>query len=249
MNARRWGKLALAVVGSLFLAAGAQSPAIDSYVLALTWAPSFCEFNASRWPECRDIHETDFAATHLVIHGLWPDSRESTGLSYCGVDTRLQQVDLQNRWCELPKPQVSAETRTELERAMPGVHSCLDRHEWIVHGTCSGTSAESYFATTLRLAAAVDEASLGKFLAANAGRTVARQQIIDAFEADYGPGAGKSLTLLCKPRGTESLLIEIRLTLEASAMDDAFGAEDLCPAAPQARGSCPAAVLIDPLAH
>jgi ribonuclease T2 len=205
MNARRWGRLVLAMVGSLFLIAGTQSPAIDSYVLALTWAPSFCEFNAAKWPECHQLQDTDFAATHLVIHGLWPDSRETTRLSYCGVDA------------------------TE-------------------HGTCAGTSAESYFATTLRLAAAVDEASLGKFLAANTGRTVARQQIIDAFEADYGPGAGRSLTLLCKPRGTESLLIEIRITMEASAMEDDFGAEDLRPAAPQARGSCPSAILIDPLA-
>jgi ribonuclease T2 len=248
MNARRWGRLVLSMVGSLFLIAGTQSPAIDSYVLALTWAPSFCEFNAAKWPECHQLQDTDFAATHLVIHGLWPDSRETTRLSYCGVDATEQQIDLQNRWCELPKPQVSDETRAELERAMPGVHSCLDRHEWIVHGTCAGTSAESYFATTLRLAAAVDEASLGKFLAANTGRTVARQQIIDAFEADYGPGAGRSLTLLCKPRGTESLLIEIRITMEASAMEDDFGAEDLRPAAPQARGSCPSAILIDPLA-
>src|SRR5689334_317711 len=227
MNARRWVRLVLAVVGSLFLLAGAQPPAIDSYVLALTWAPSFCEFNARKWPECRELRDSDFAATHLVIHGLWPDSRETTRLSYCGVDAKVQQIDLQNHWCELPRPQLSDETRAELERAMPGVRSCLDRHEWIVHGTCAGTNAERYFATTLRLAAAVDEASLGKFLAANSGQTVTRQQIIDAFEADYGPGAGRSLTLLCKPRGTESLLIEIRITLEASAMDDDFGAEDL----------------------
>jgi ribonuclease T2 len=238
--------LLLAVLSSPFLIAGEPTPAIDHYVLALSWQPTFCQFNADK-PECRELGASDFAATHLAIHGLWPDSRESKRIRYCGVDAPVQTLDEQGRWCELPEPQLSAETGAALAQAMPGARSCLDRHEWIEHGTCAGTGAERYYTTTLRLAASVRASPLGDLLAANISRAVPRQKLIDAFEGEYGPGAGKALTLLCKRLGTESLLIEIRITLEPSAMDGELGAEDLRPTDPEIRGSCPATILIDPV--
>jgi len=228
------------------LLAGDQSPTIDHYVLALSWEPAFCQFNADK-PECRQLGNADFAASHLAIHGLWPDTRESKRLRYCGVDEHVELLDQRNRWCELPKPELSTGTRADLERAMPGARSCLDRHEWIEHGSCAGTSAESYFSTTLRLAAAVRASPLGDLLADNVGREVARGKLIDAFEAAFGNGAGAALTLLCKPTAAGSLLIEIRMTLEPSAVDGEFGAEDLRRTGAGAGGSCPAMVLIDPI--
>ena len=54
---------------------------------------------------------------------------------------------------------------------MPGIASCLDRHEWIKHGTCSGLDADCYFADTLRLAAAVQATPhSAEIIAANIGR-------------------------------------------------------------------------------
>lgn len=236
----------LALLGSPFLLAGGSAPKVDHYVLALSWQPTFCQFNADR-PECRELDEADFAATHLAIHGLWPDTPQSTRLRYCGVDEEVERIDRQNRWCELPEPEISDETRSELARAMPGVRSCLDRHEWIEHGTCARVSTEEYFAITLRLASNVRASQLGKLLAANVSRTLPRRKLIEAFEAAYGPGAGKALTLLCKPLGKESLLIEVRITLEPSAMDGDLAEQDLRPTAPGVRGSCPATILIDPV--
>ena len=246
MKALRTATLLLALFASPFLLACEPAADIDHYVLALSWQPSFCEFNADK-PECRELDETDFAATHLAIHGLWPDSPQSTRLRYCGVDEDVQRIDEQSRWCELPEPELSDQTRAELGRAMPGVRSCLDRHEWIEHGTCARVSAEEYFATTLRLASDVRASRLGRLLAANVNRTLPRRTLIQAFEAEYGPGAGRSLTLLCRRLGEESLLIEIRITLEPSAMDGKLDADDLRPTAPRIRGSCPATILIDPV--
>ena len=243
---RRLSAPVLAVAAAVPLLAGDQSPAIDHYVLALSWEPTFCQFNA-RKPECRELDGADFAATHLAIHGLWPDSRESKRLRYCGVDEHVELMDQRNRWCELPEPELSAGTRAELDRAMPGARSCLDRHEWIEHGTCARVSAEDYFAITLRLAAAVRASPLGDLLAGNVGREVARRELIDAFEAGFGPGAGKALTLLCTPSKAGSLLIEIRITLEPSATAGELGAEDLRPTASGAGDSCPATILIDPI--
>lgn len=246
MKGRPRGAWLLALLGAPFLLGGESGSYIDHYVLALSWQPTFCEFNANK-PECRELDRTDFAATHLAIHGLWPDTPQSTRLRYCGVAEKVERLDRRNRWCELPEPEVSDKTRAELERAMPGVRSCLDRHEWIEHGTCARVSAEDYFAITLRLAAAVRASRLGDLLAANVSRTLPRRTLIEAFEAEYGPRAGRSLTLLCKRLGEESLLIEIRITLEPSAMDGELGPEDLRPAARGIRGSCPATILIDPV--
>lgn len=239
-------RILLALAAALCLSASDRSQPIDHYVLALSWEPTFCEFNPDK-PECRELDASDYAATHLAIHGLWPDSRESRRLRYCGVAADVQALDEQNRWCELPELEISEDTRAALERAMPGVRSCLDRHEWIEHGTCARVSAEEYFAITLRLASDVRASRLGALLAANVSRTLPRRRLIQAFEEEYGPGAGRSLTLLCKRLGKESLLIEIRITLEPSAMDGVLDADDLRPTAPGIRGSCPATILIDPV--
>ncbi len=223
-----------------------EAPPIDHYVLALSWQPTFCEFNADK-PECRSLEPGSFAATRLAIHGLWPDSHENKRLRHCGVDAAVVAMDEPERWCELPMGELSADTRAALDLAMPGARSCLDRHEWIEHGTCAGVDAEGYFATTLRLAAAVRESPLGDLLAANVSREVPRRKLIEAFEAGFGPGSGKAMTLLCKPSAGKSLLIEIRIALERSAADGALDGADLRRAGTGTRGSCPAMVLIDPV--
>lgn len=235
-----------ALLAALALAGCDEDPSFDHLVLALSWDPTFCQFNADK-PECRTLGAGDFAATHLVIHGLWPDTAESKRLRYCGVEKDVEALDKRNRWCELPEPQLSAGTRAALDAAMPGARSCLDRHEWIEHGTCAGIDAERYFSATLRLAAAVQASKLGDLLAANVGRELPRGRLIDAFEATFGPHAGKALSLLCTSSGAESLLIEIRITLEASAIKGDLGARDLRPTAAGMTGSCPPAILIDPV--
>jgi ribonuclease T2 len=192
-------------------------------------------------PECAELGNNDFAATHLAIHGLWPDLAESKRLRYCGLDEHLEQMDQRNRWCELPELPLSPDTRAALDTAMPGARSCLDRHEWTEHGTCSGLDQEGYFAATLRLAKAVQSSALGDLLAANVGRELPRRKLIEAFETSFGPGAGKALTLLC----AQQRLIELRITLQPTAIDGALGAEDLRPIAGGTLGSCPATVQID----
>ncbi|HET6621932.1 MAG TPA: hypothetical protein VFG64_18485 [Dongiaceae bacterium] len=234
-----------ALLAALALAGCDENPSFDHLVLALSWEPAFCQFNADK-PECRALGGGDFASTHLAIHGLWPDTAESKRLRYCGVDDKIKTLDQSNRWCELPEPQLSAATRAALDAAMPGARSCLDRHEWIEHGSCAGIDAERYFSTTLRLAAAVQASKLGDLLAANVGRKLSRRRLIDAFEATFGRDAGRALALLCTSSGAERLLIEVRITLEPSAIDGDLGARDLRPNAAGTAGSCPAALLIDP---
>ncbi len=63
----------------------------DSYVLALSSQAGFCEtygFEAGR-PECLHLTKDSYAATHLTLHGLWPNKDLcGTYYGYCGWSRR-----------------------------------------------------------------------------------------------------------------------------------------------------------------
>jgi ribonuclease I len=55
---------------------------------------------------------------------------------------------------------------------MPGVQSNLQRHEWIVHGTCFGGAADDYFARAAGFAEAVNASGVAKLFADNVGKSL-----------------------------------------------------------------------------
>ena len=229
------------VFGAALLSACDDSPAVTHYVLALSWQPAFCESNAKR-SECRTLDSGDFAARHLAVHGLWPNDRPGAGPTYCGVDEDTRALDTPKSWCQLPEPEMSGKTRAHLAQTMPGALSCLDRHEWIKHGTCAGIGAERYFGETLRLAAAVQETPFAEAISANVGRRVTPQQLIQAFEASFGAGAAKALTLVCSDRGD---LTEIRIALQADALEGELDGRDLYLDGQAPESRCPGTLRID----
>lgn len=232
------------IFAALILAACDEHPSFDRYVLALSWEPAFCELNYGK-PECGALDSGDFAAWHLSIHGLWPNSGPDEGPSYCGVGGSTQEMDRPKSWCSLPEPRLSAETQKALGRTMPGVQSCLERHEWIKHGTCAGIDAEPYFASALRLAAAIEATPLGKTIAGNVGRDLPRGRLIGAFETTFGAGTGKALALICSSRGGKPYLTEIRIALKPSALEGDLDGADLYLDGPGPAGRCPETVHID----
>ncbi|MBA4096112.1 MAG: ribonuclease [Rhodospirillum sp.] len=233
-----------AILAALAVAACDDSPTVTHYVLALSWQPGFCRFNVDK-PECRDLDSADFAATNLTVHGLWPNDGPSSGPSYCNVDAATKALDESKSWCELPRPKMTAETRTALAPAMPGTASCLERHEWIKHGTCSGLEAEDYFADTLRLAAAVQATGFGEAIAANIGQNVTPRQLSNAFEAVFGAGSSKALTLVCTERNGSHYLAEIRIALETPSVTGTLERDHLYLAGEPPAGSCPDMMRID----
>lgn len=228
-------------MAALALAACDDSPDITHYVLALSWQPAFCELNAEK-PECRELDGADFAAGHLAVHGLWPNDRPGGGPTYCGIDADTRELDTPQSWCQLPEPEMSAMTRAHLAQTMPGVRSCLDRHEWVKHGTCAGTGADRYFGETLRLAAAVQDTAFAEAIAANVGDEVARERLIKAFEASFGAGSAAALTLICSDRGD---LSEVRIALKPSALEGDLDGGDLYRDGPAPASRCPGTVRIE----
>ncbi len=201
-----------------------------THVLALGWEPAFCAKHKDK-SECRSLTAASFGATHLSLHGLWPQPR---GTQYCNVAPDIKQRDEAHDWNALPEPELSNATRQRLAAVMPGVASNLQRHEWIVHGTCHGTSADAYFARAASLAEAVAASKVATVFADSAGQSLSAATIRAAFDDAFGPGAGARVTVSCRGRGTDRKITEIVLSLAGdvsgnAALGDLMRATDTVP--------------------
>lgn len=95
----------------------------DYYLLSLSWAPNYCAGHPSdHSTECRNGEHKAF-----VLHGLWPQA--SSGAPPMS--------------CSNASP-VAAATVDHMLNFMPS--RSLIQHEWQKHGTCTGLSAQDYFA-------------------------------------------------------------------------------------------------------
>lgn len=163
--------------------------AAETYVLALSWQPQFCEEAGRNKPECK-IQQGTYFASRLVLHGLWPQGGE-----YCGVPPAQVSDDKASRWDRLPALSLSAATADALAEVMPGRQSHLDRHEWVKHGTCSGLDPETYFTHAIALVRQVNERPLGKLIGSNAGGQIAAIDLCRITARDFGPDGLRAVSL------------------------------------------------------
>ena len=248
--------LALAMLGSAVEAHDAEEqraalldleqPHFDHYVLALTWHPGFCGSRRQPPRECRDPALLAGTDEGFVLHGLWP-SRPDRWIAQ-GLST--QEWQRQGCFIERPRPAgdfcqggpaialSDSALEQELTAAMPGSASCLDRYEYAKHGACMGMTDDQYFDGSLALVEIVNDSALGAFVRAQRGRTVARRDLIAAFEESFGRGSGRALALVCGGPGNR-LLTEIRVGIEAEHVDDFPARHSL---ASVAFGRCPARI-------
>ncbi len=180
-----------------------------SFVLALSWEPAFCE-TRPKVPECRTQTAERIDAAQFSLHGLWPEG------AYCGVDDAVRADDEAHRWDELPEVELPIAQQARLDAAMPGTQSGLERHEWIKHGTCSGTDQMGYYAASLALTDAVNASGLPQLFAGSLGMSLNASRIADAFDEAFGAGTGERVTLECVSDGSRRLISGIRITLEGT---------------------------------
>ncbi|MFZ1815401.1 MAG: ribonuclease [Rhizobiaceae bacterium] len=235
------------LLGLLWLAGCDQSsstPQESSNVLAISWQPAFCE-TASRKPECRDISREDPAAGQFSLHGLWPQPGTNV---YCGVEKAVIETDKSGRWRDLPIDRLPQPLWDRLRIAMPGTRSALHRHEWIKHGTCMpGATAQTYFATSIALLEAVNASAVGKLFAANIGRELRVSDIRAAFDAGFGPGAGKRVRMACERDGSRQIIREVTIGL-VGKIGERPDIRSLMAAAGETDSGCPAGI-VDPVGN
>ena len=169
-----------------------------THVLAMGWEPAFCEQHGDK-SECRQLAPSNFASTHLSLHGLWPQPR---GTQYCNVAPDVRDIDHNHNWRELPEPEISPDTLRRLAAVMPGVQSKLERHEWVLHGTCFGAKADEYFARAAGLAEALNASKVSRLFADSIGKCLSAEGIRAAFDDAFGAGPGRALLSLVTDEAT-----------------------------------------------
>lgn len=214
------------------------------YVFALSWQPAFCETKSNK-TECQAQAPTGFEATHFTLHGLWP---QPNGNFYCQVAASDKANDNPAHWRDLPPVNLDADTRSELDRVMPGTKSDLDRHEWIKHGTCYGKSQQEYFADALNLMRAVNASPVRELFTKNVGKQVTSDQIRKAFDSAFGAGAGERVRVSClvDPSSGRRLIGELTLGLAGPIGATSSLGELMQASAPTTRAGCPKGT-VDPI--
>ncbi|MDR6756666.1 ribonuclease T2 [Mycoplana sp. BE70] len=180
-----------------------------AHVLALTWQPGFC-LTKPKAAECALPPKGAEEATRLSLHGLWRVKK-----SYCGIDADLKKLYRSSKWTDLPKLALSETTAIRLAAAMPGVASGLDRHQWMMNGTCHAATAEDYYARSLELLDTVNGSAVGVFFQTKAGKAVTIAELAAAFDAAFGAGTGERVQLRCRTVGDEKIVTGLTIGLNS----------------------------------
>ncbi|USD27408.1 ribonuclease T [Pseudoalteromonas sp. SCSIO 43201] len=186
----------------------------DSHVLAISWQPAFCEFTGRNKPECKSLTPNRWDASHFTLHGYWPN-KKSCGRNYgsCGrVKTKPAT------FCDYPALDLAADVRARLGKVMPSEASgtCLQRHEWWKHGTCSGLSEDNYFTLAMNLLQQVNESGfVSDYIDQNIGKQTDRSAFQAAFDKEFGEGSYYRVALQCK----QGILTELQIALPKDVTD------------------------------
>jgi ribonuclease T2 len=220
-----------------------QQPAV---ILALSWEPSFCATMQDK-TECAAETPAGFDATHLVLHGLWPQPR---GKQYCNVDRDVVDTDRRHDWKDLPAVVLEAPVRQHLDQVMPGTQSLLERHEWTRHGTCYySEDANAYFSEAASLVDEVNGSAVQALFAAHAGQEISAADVRAAFDAAFGAGAGDRVRLSCTRDGPRRLLSEITIGLSGRVEGDKKLADLMLAAQGTRDAGCPSGLLVSVAPH
>ena len=216
----------------------------DSYKLAVSWQPAFCESHQGK-PECKITDNTVYQASNFTLHGLWPNKHEcGTNYGLCG-----QYKKQVKSFCDYEPVPMKPETVSRLGEVMPSVAvgSCLDRHEWYKHGTCqTDWNADQYFDTAVRLVKEFNDKGLSDFMKQNIGKTVSGSTFYKAVDQAFGKNASKRLTLGCDKNGN---LVDIFINLPKQIPENAALA-DLIQQAPEDYGNrCGKSFKVDAIGY
>ena len=180
-----------------FAAAASSQPAegFDYYLLSMSWAPDFCALpSGNKDPrECGRGRQVGF-----VVHGLWPQGDQGRGPERCGHPRPVADRIVQAMLNYIPT-------------------DSLIQHEWTNHGSCTGLSAEDYFAQVKR---ARDSVQIPKeFQAPQQPMDVTPQDVEAKFAAANPKFPGGSFRTSC----ASSALQEVRVCFNKDLSPRACG--------------------------
>lgn len=193
-----------------------NSSSKKDYLLALSWQPGFCLTHSGK-KECKTGNSRSYSASHLSLHGLWPQPRDN---AYCGVSDADKTVDRRGRWDLLKPLTLSATTKKELGKAMPGFVSLLQRHEWIKHGTCYSSTAEQYYVDSIHLTKQINLTSLDELMTKHKGKSITLKAIQNSIATSLGKEAAERVALRC---GRKNQITELWIGLQGDVKNTPIG--------------------------
>lgn len=176
-------------------------------ILGVSWMPGFCE-KQSKTPECSRQSATTADARQFSLSGLWRARK-----TYCGVEAGLRDQDKKKDWLAMPELVLAEDVKIELARAMPGVASGYDRHQWVKYGTCSGMVADDYYGRALKMLAVLNGSDVQRLFADNLGGTIREDEVKSAFDTAFGAGAGNRVKMRCSKDGERRVITGLTIGL------------------------------------
>jgi len=166
--------LALIMLAGSLRADGEKAGEFDYYVLALSWTPTWCalEGDARGSEQCDATN--DFGWT---LHGLWPQFHQGWP-SFCRTSERQPSRSMTNGMSDIMGT------------------SGLAWHQWKKHGTCSGLSAQDYYALSREAYGKVNRPAL--FRKKKDPVKVPAKVIEEAFLKENPLLKANTLTITCK---------------------------------------------------
>src|ERR1700744_2288198 len=162
--------------------------AFDSYVLSLSWSPSFCEEAQERGGGGRSQQaQCGGRPFSFVVHGLWPQYEHGFP-EYCDRNSYLDRDIMTSMLDLMPAPG-------------------LIFNEWKKHGTCAGLGPRPYFETIRKARAAVKIPP--EFLNLTDPKTVTPSEVEEAF-IKVNPGLNDAaISITCN----RTRLSEVRICM------------------------------------
>ncbi|RKH65877.1 hypothetical protein D7V93_05285 [Corallococcus llansteffanensis] len=162
------------------------TPRFGAYLLALTWAPNFCPGHPDK-EQCEQLAGS-FAATHLTLHGLWPQFNDAEAEqqkcmypAFCGGLCECRSSAAPAR-C-FPDPATIPEDMGKYGPGYVTDNFFLANHEWPKHGSCTGMDSRTYFTSTIEaLKSLPGDEGTPAVLRDNIGKGVALEELISAFD-------------------------------------------------------------------
>jgi len=213
----------------------------DSYKLALSWQPAFCEDHRDK-PECRVTNPKTYQARNFTLHGFWPNKIScGKNYSFCG-EARNKPGD----FCDYPALSLVTEVRNELEQVMPSAKagSCLQRHEWHKHGTCQTKwSIDEYHEISVDLTHQFNKSGVAYFISRNIGNKVTEADFFKKIDCAFGDNAHKRLQIKCE----NGNLVDIYVNLPLDIKKNENLGDMIRRAGADFRSSCNGSFRIDPI--
>lgn len=181
----------------------------DSFVLALSWQPAFCEVKDDK-QECKkmeDKYGEDYSlGPKFTLHGLWPN-QQACGINYGFCSNQGKK----GNWCDYPVLNLSPAITSSLASVMPNLRysGCLHRYQWYKHGACQAKwDKDTYFQVAIDLTKEFN-GNLKQYLDKNIDTNINKEDFWELLIAHYGNSIRHNTRLKCQ----NNMLLEIQIHL------------------------------------